>query len=252
MTDPASYQAFETVNGDASPHLLVVCDHASNATPEGYGTLGLSAAQFERHIAYDIGVDGVTRTLARQLDCPAVLSRFSRLLIDPNRGEDDPTLVMKLSDGAIIPGNRTADDTEIARRLDLCHRPYHAAIDTQIRRAEAQTGRGPLIISIHSFTPQLQGRPPRPWHLAVLRDWDHVTADALLANFRTETDLCIGDDEPYTGKLKGDCMWRHATQRKLPHALIEIRNDLIETASDQESWATRIAPHIAALLDTRD
>ena len=238
------FNAFDAINLSGDPHLLIVCDHASNEMPPGYGTLGLPAEDFERHIAYDIGVDGMTRALSAHLDCPAILSRFSRLLIDPNRGEDDPTLIMKLSDGAIIPGNRHADAAEVEARLNLCHRPYHTAIDQAIRRSEAETGRGPNIISIHSFTKQLSGRAPRPWHVGVLYDWDLETAQALLSGFRAEPDLCVGDNEPYTGKLQGDCMWRHATHRRLPHALLEIRNDLIETEAGQKEWAERLTPHI--------
>lgn len=240
------YQAHEVVNPGGDPSLLIVCDHASNAMPDGYGTLGLPEAEFARHIAWDIGTEGVSRGLAQRLDCPVVISRFSRLFIDPNRGEDDPTLIMRLSDGTIIPGNRNVDAAETRRRLDLCHRPYHAAIDAAIKRSEAETGRGPNIISIHSFTRQLVGRPPRPWHVAVLYDWDVGTAGALLGGLRTEPDLCVGDNQPYSGQLTGDCLWRHATQRHLPHALIEVRNDLIETPAGQEEWADRLAPHIAA------
>ncbi len=246
------FKAFDAVNPGGNPGLLIVCDHASNALPAGYGSLGLPAAEFERHIAYDIGADGVVRALAAHLDCPAVLSRFSRLLIDPNRGEDDPTLIMKLSDGAIIPGNKDADQAETQRRLDLCHRPYHTAIDTAIRRSESLTGRGPDIVSIHSFTPQLQGRAARPWHVGVLYDWDFDTAAAFLSSFRKEQDMCVGDNEPYTGKLTGDCMWRHATQRRLPHALLEIRNDLIATPESQSLWAARLAPHIRGVFGDRD
>jgi len=238
------FKAFDAINLTGDPRLLIVCDHASNATPPGYGSLGLPAADFDRHIAFDIGVDGVTRALSALLDCPSVLSRFSRLVIDPNRGEDDPTLIMKLSDSAIIPGNRDVDDTETEARLNLCHRPYHTAIDTAIKRSEAETGRGPNIISIHSFTRQLAGRAVRPWQVGVLYDWDIETAETLLRGFRAEPDLCVGDNEPYTGKLEGDCMWRHATHRQLPHALLEIRNDLIEADAGQKEWADRLAPHI--------
>lgn len=246
MSSP--FQAFEHINPQGNPNLLIVCDHASSATPPEYGTLGLPEAEFDRHIAYDIGAAGLTRALAERLDCPAVLSTFSRLLIDPNRGEDDPTLVMKLSDGALIPGNRSIDQAERQRRIELCHRPYHDAIDAAIKRSESETGRGPNIISVHSFTPQLQGRPPRPWHVGVLYDWDTRTADALLGSFRSDPTLCVGDNEPYTGKLEGDCMWRHATSRQLPHALLEIRNDLIEARDAQTGWAARIAPHIEAVF----
>jgi len=230
------YTAHEVVNAGGDPSLLIVCDHASNATPDGYGTLGLPEDEFARHIAWDIGTEGVSRTLSRLLDCPVVISRFSRLFIDPNRGEDDPTLIMRLSDGAIIP--------ETEKRLDLCYRPYHAAIDAAIARSEAETGRGPNIISIHSFTRQLRGRPERPYQVGILYDWDLDTAGALLKSLRAEPDLTVGDNEPYHGRLPGDCMWQHATQRTLPHALIEIRNDLIATEAGQQEWGERLAPHI--------
>ena len=88
----AAFSAFEAVPGALDAGVLVVCDHAANAIPPGYGTLGLPRKALERHIAYDIGAADVTRALAAELGAPAVLSTFSRLIIDPNRGLDDPTL----------------------------------------------------------------------------------------------------------------------------------------------------------------
>ena len=84
--------------------------------------------EFERHIAYDIGAEGVTRGLAGRLGATALLTGYSRLLIDPNRGLDDPTLIMKLSDGAVVPGNRDIDAAERQRRIERYYLPYHAAI----------------------------------------------------------------------------------------------------------------------------
>ena len=89
--------------------MLFLCDHASNATPADLGALGLPPEQFQRHIAWYIGAAAVTRELARLFAAPALLTRFSRLVIDPNRGADDPSLVMRVSDGAIIPGNAGID-----------------------------------------------------------------------------------------------------------------------------------------------
>ncbi|MFM9864870.1 MAG: N-formylglutamate amidohydrolase, partial [Micropepsaceae bacterium] len=143
--------AFETANAGAAPHLIFVCDHASNALPAEYGTLGLDPASFQRHIAYDIGAADVTRAMAQAFNAPAILGTYSRLLIDLNRGADDPTLVMKLSDGAIIPGNAKADHAEVANRTRHFYRPYHDAIEAEIARARAQNIT-PVIISIHSFT----------------------------------------------------------------------------------------------------
>src|SRR5271167_2358556 len=105
----SGFPAFQTVPGALDAGVLVICDHASNAIPPGYETLGLPREALERHIAYDIGAAEVTRALAAQIGAPAVLSTYSRLVIDPNRGLDDPTLVMRYSDGAIVPGNSYID-----------------------------------------------------------------------------------------------------------------------------------------------
>lgn len=244
---PARFAPFERVEG-ADHSILILCDHASNACPPEIGDLGLPGADLGRHIAYDVGARGVALSLAEILDAPAILSTFSRLVIDPNRGEDDPTLVMKLYDGSIIPTNRNADAAEVERRLNAYHRPYHNAIDEMIDKALA-TGVTPRLISIHSFTPQFRGRPKRPWHAGVLWDRDPRLAVPLIERLRAEPDLCVGDNEPYTGQLTGDCMWRHGTERGLPHALIEIRNDLIGALEDQVNWAERLAPILREVLE---
>ncbi|MGI9383821.1 MAG: DUF1244 domain-containing protein [Methyloligellaceae bacterium] len=234
----ATFAAYERHEGDVRSGCLLICDHASNALPSGYGTLGLSSAELERHIAYDIGAAAVTRNLSQSLMAPAVLSCFSRLLIDPNRGADDPTLVMRISDGAIVPGNATIDAAEIARRIARYYEPYHGAIDGAIDAAVA-VGHPPLLLSIHSFTEAWKGRP-RPWHATVLWDKDHRLALPLVEALRQEDDLVIGENEPYSGQLRGDTLYRHGTHRGLAHALIEIRQDLIREEAGQREWAERL------------
>ena len=223
--------------------LLMLCDHARNAVPPEIGDLGLTPEDMGRHIAWDVGARGVTQGLAARLGAGAVLSTFSRLVIDPNRGEDDPTLVMRLYDGSIIPANRYADQVEVDRRKNAYHRPYHAAIRGAIDQIIA-AGEMPVLVSIHSFTPQFKGRSARPWHIALLWDRDARLLQPLLARLRAESDLVVGDNEPYTGQLYGDCMWTHGTNRGLPHVLIEIRNDLIDSPEHQADWAARLAPLI--------
>lgn len=223
--------------------LILLCDHARNAIPPEIGDLGLPPDDMGRHIAWDVGARGVTLGLAARLGAGAVLSTFSRLVIDPNRGEDDPTLVMRLYDGSIIPANRNVDRAEIERRISAYHRPYHAGIRTAIDDV-IEAGDAPVLVSIHSFTPQFKGRAPRPWHIALLWDRDDRLLRPLLARLRAEDDLVVGDNEPYTGRLYGDCMWTHGTSRGLAHVLIEIRNDLIETPESQTDWAARLAPII--------
>jgi predicted N-formylglutamate amidohydrolase len=223
--------------------LILLCDHARNAVPPEIGDLGLTPEDMGRHIAWDVGARGVTLGLAARLGAGAVLSTFSRLVIDPNRGEDDPTLVMRLYDGSIIPANRNVDQAEIERRKNAYHRPYHAAVREAIDEI-IEAGETPVLVSIHSFTPQFKGRALRPWHIALLWDRDDRLLRPLLARLRAERDLVVGDNQPYTGRLHGDCMWTHGTNRGLPHVLIEIRNDLIGTPDDQADWAARLAPMI--------
>ena len=187
----------------------------------------------------------VSRGLARRLGVPAVLSTFSRLLIDANRGADDPTLIMRLSDGAVVPGNAAVDAEERTRRIARFHQPYHAAIDAAIDRA-LDAGRPPVIISIHSFTPVWRGHT-RPWHAGVLWDSDPRIAGPLIAALRAEGDLTVGDNEPYAGALANDCMYRHGSARGLAHALIEIRQDLIGEPAGAEAWADRLARIVSAL-----
>lgn len=239
--------AFEIVPGRASCGVVLVCDHAENSFPPEYGTLGLPARELERHIAYDIGAAAVTRAIAAALGAPAVLSRFSRLLIDPNRGADDPTLIMRLSDGAIVPGNRHLDAAEREKRIRLFYRPYHDAIDRVLDRCLA-AGVPPAILSIHSFTEAWKG-VPRPWHAAVLWDRDARLARPLLDALGAEGDLVVGDNEPYHGRLEGDCMWQHGTQRGLAHAIVEVRQDLIGDAAGQAAWGRRLSRIMQRLLD---
>ncbi|MFZ5834619.1 MAG: N-formylglutamate amidohydrolase [Pseudomonadota bacterium] len=241
------HPAFSLLNTEGDPGVLLVCDHASNAVPAEYDGLGLPAEAFTRHIAYDPGAAEVTAALSERLNAPAVLANFSRLLIDPNRGADDPTLVMKLSDGAIIPGNRHADASIIAARIARYYTPYHQAIAGRIAAARAR-GVRPALLSLHSFTPVFQGHV-RPWQIGVLWDKDGRIAQPLLASLRSDKSLTAGDNQPYSGELVGDCMYQHGTRNGLPHVLIELRQDLIVDKPGVTYWAELLTAHLRPILD---
>ena len=226
------------VPGRIDRGLILLCDHAGNAMPPGYGTLGLPPEQLKRHIAYDIGAAAVTRALAAALQVPAVLTRYSRLLIDPNRGRDDPTLIMRLSDGAVVPGNRKLDAVEREERLRLYYEPYHRAVD-EVIDSFLEAGVAPVLLSIHSFTESWK-LLPRPWHVGVLFGDDARLARPLLDAFYAEGDLIVGENEPYAGQLEGDCLWQHGAQRGIASAIVEIRQDLIRDAAGQEAWSERM------------
>ena len=237
---------YRSIEGDASTGLLILCDHAENTIPQGYGTLGLRAEDLHRHIAYDLGAAEVAEHLANALGAPAILSRFSRLLIDPNRGLDDPTLIMQISDGLIVPGNVDLTAAEIEARIAHYYRPYHAAIERAVDAAIA-AGKPPVIISMHSFTQAWKG-VPRPWAVGVLWDKDPRLALALLEGLRAIPDIEVGDNVPYSGQLKGDTLYCHGTGRGLAHALVEVRQDLILGPEGQKQWAMRLAKVLDKVL----
>lgn len=237
---------FRRIDGDLTSGVLLLCDHAENTIPPAYGTLGLTAEDLGRHIAYDIGAAGVTEHLARALRAPALLTQYSRLLIDPNRGRDDPTLVMQLSDGRVVPGNAVLDDAEIEARIERYYAPYHRAIDMGIDAAVA-AGKPPVILAIHSFT-QAWKSVPRPWHVGVLWDKDPRLACALLRELAAIPGIAVGDNVPYSGQLKGDTLYQHGTLRGLAHALIEVRQDLILGPEGQEEWGERLASVVRKVL----
>jgi predicted N-formylglutamate amidohydrolase len=241
-----TFPPIEILAGDPRSGLLLLCDHASNALPPEYGSLGLPQSQLDRHIGWDIGAAEATRALAERFGAPAILTRYSRLLIDPNRGADDPTLVMRISDGALVPGNARIDEAEIARRVEHYHRPYHAAIEAELDRILG-LGIVPIVFAVHSFTPVWRG-VQRPWHVTLLWDKDPRVAQAMIAHFREDPALIVGDNEPYDGCLEGDTLYHHATSRGLPHALIELRQDLVGTPAGVKAWAGRTGDGLGRLL----
>ena len=167
------------------------------------------------------------------------------MVIDPNRGEDDPTLIMKLYDGSIIPANHKANHAEQNWRINHYYRPYHQAYAGLATHDRA-------IVAIHSFTPQLKGQPPRPWEIGVLFSQDRRLADNVITGLKLEKDLIIGINEPYNGHLLGDSIDQHALSKNRLNVLIEVRNDLIRTADKQTSWARFLAPILQkALIDTK-
>ncbi|MGU3406042.1 N-formylglutamate amidohydrolase [Methylobacterium brachiatum] len=243
---PPAPHPCEIIPGDPACGLVIACDHASNFVPSDI-ELGVPESEFGRHIAYDIGAAAVTRGLAARLNVPAILTNFSRLIIDPNRGRSDPTLVMRLSDGAVVPGNARIDEAGKQARIARFYAPFDAAIDEAVAAAEA-AGRPPAILTMHSFTPYWRGIA-RPWQVGILYDRDERFARPLIAALEADpAGLTVGDNQPYGGGLPGDTIDRHATARGLPNALVEIRQDLIAGAAGQEEWAERFARILRPLI----
>ena len=239
---------YDTIGGGRASRWLITCDHATNHVPDwiGGGDLGIAPEDMARHIAYDLGAAALTRKLAQRMDAPAILSNFSRLVIDPNRGEDDPTLLMRIYDGTVIPANKSLDQAGRNQRLDRLYRPYHRAC---AELAAARPDRA--ICAVHSFTPQLRGRPPRPWVIGILYSHQDERLGPALVQACRDQGWITGDNEPYSGHLEGDSIDKHALAHGRPNVLIEIRNDLIRDEAGQDLWAGRIAGVLDGLLEAQ-
>ncbi len=237
----------ETCNEAGRAEALLLCDHASAAIPAALGDLGLDAGERRRHIAWDIGIADVTRRLANKLDATAILSGYSRLVIDCNRQLDDPTSIPQESDGVTIPANRGLSNEMRRRRADACFWPYQRAIAARIDGKRA-SGQRPILFSLHSFTPVMEGFE-RPWHIGILANRDRRVAGPLLDALRRDPSLVVGDNEPYDGRHgRGYGMMVHGEETGLPFALIELRQDLIDTHHGAEAWANRLATVLHEIL----
>lgn len=227
--EPAPYTV---LNGASTEPVLLVCDHASRRFPRAMGDLGLDPVARRGHLAWDIGAGDLTRRLADALSATAVLAGYSRLIVDCNRDLLDRQAFLEYGDGIVIPGNRHLTPADRLARSEAVYRPYHRAVHAEIRRLAA-AGRVPAVLAIHSFTPVLNG-VSRAWEVGVLWDADRRVADILIPELR-RAGFVVGDNEPYSGRSPQDfTIDRHAEAGGLPHAGLEVRQDLVDDETGVE------------------
>lgn len=248
LIDEADKPPVEFCHVQSTAPVILTCDHASRSVPRALDNLGLDDAAILRHIAWDIGAADVTRRLAPLLDAPAILCGYSRLVIDCNRDPVDPSSIPAVSDGTVIPGNTGLSLGARRLRRTAIFDPYHDAIASRIA-SHRHSGVAPALISIHSFTPVMQG-VARPWHIGVLWDRDGRIALPLLEGLRAEAGLVVGDNEPYSAREPvGFTQRHHAFGAGLPHVAIELRQDLVGDAAGAARWAERLARLLRPILD---
>jgi predicted N-formylglutamate amidohydrolase len=225
---------------DGAAPFLLVCDHAGRRIPRRLQNLGLSEPDLARHIAWDIGIEGVGRRLADRLDAALIMQPYSRLVIDCNRPPGSEESIAAESDATRIPGNQNLTAQEAAARVREIFTPYHHGIEKHLN-ARANAKRPTFLISLHSFTP-VYGGVARSWQAGVLYNRYRTLADALREQLSTGGDFIIGDNEPYTVDDETDyTVPVHGEKRGIPHVAIEIRQDLITDDAGQKYWADRLA-----------
>ena len=238
LLDPSEPPACEIVNAGGTGSAVLVCDHASNRVPRCMDDLGLNAQQLADHISWDPGAADVARALAGLLDAPLVLSGYSRLVIDCNRPLQSPESIAEQSAGVPVPGNRNLSAQDRECRIATFFQPYHQAIDQLL---DARRRQPTLLLSIHSFAAVLDGQH-RPWHMGVAYWHDHRLAQRLHEVLRERSDINVGYNQPYPIEDAFDyTIPVHGEGRGLASAMIEIRQDEIQSPATAATWATRLA-----------
>jgi predicted N-formylglutamate amidohydrolase len=225
---------------DSDSPFVFACDHAGRRMPRALGDLGLAPEHFERHIAYDIGIEPVARRLAAAFDAPLVAQTYSRLVIDCNRPTHVPASIPTISEATRIPGNQGISQAERDARIAGLFRPYHDTVES-ILEARKRAGIPTVLIAMHSFTPVYNGAS-RPWRLGLLYNRDPRLAGALLRILNDDAAPEIGDKLPYAVDDETDyTLPVHGERRGLLHVGFEIRQDLIGDQAGQSTWADSLA-----------
>lgn len=238
---------------DGRSTMVLACDHGGNAVPRALDGLGLLPAELDRHIGIDIGALGLARHLSRALDAPLVHQRFSRLVIDCNRGPGVASSRPEIADGTPIPGNSGLDQADVDKRVAEIFIPYQRAVG-ELLDSRKTAGLDPVLVAVHSFTPRLRdAETDRPWHIGVLFNRDPRLGQALIDLLRGEGDLVVGENQPYAVDDVNDyTIPVHGEQRGIPHVEIEIRQDLIANDANQRAWGSRLGRLLPQALEAMD
>jgi predicted N-formylglutamate amidohydrolase len=251
MLEADEPEAAEVIAGGARSPFLFTCDHAGQRIPRALGTLGLSAAELDRHIAWDIGAAALSRKLAAALDAFVILQRYSRLVIDCNRPLDTPSSIATRSERTDVPGNLGLSAAQAELRARSIFHPYHARIVAELER-RVVVGQPTVLVTMHSFTPVFM-EDARAWHAGVLYQRDARLARPLLALLRGEPGLVVGDNQPYAVSDETDyAIVEYGERRGLLHVEIEVRQDLIADESGQAEWAERLGRVLPAALEAAE
>ena len=250
LSDPEREQirkaAVQVLRDGDNSEIVLTCEHASCCVPEPWGVLGLTRSEIEDHIGWDPGAAALTRSLSDALSATAVLSGYSRLFAECNRMVDAHDFAAPVSGGVHVPDNQNLTGEELALRKALAFDPYHDTL-RQYLDARISSGVKPRVISVHSFTPRL-GEHERPWHVGVLWKGDGRFAEQLFGHIKAGYDGAVGFNEPYDAREHETMILdHHVLPRRLPHAILEIRNDLLGTGEQVAQWSRFISRCVKAI-----
>lgn len=219
----------ELYNGDGVSRVVLVCEHAANLVPLGLENLGLTDAQLCSHVAWDPGALDLGLFLSASLNAPLVAARFSRLVYDCNRPPDAPSAMPEVTEVCPIPGNASISAEERKQRTQEIYEPFHAEL-SRVLALKKSRGITPVLVTIHSFTPVFNGAR-RYVEIGYLHGADRRLARAMLGNSGFGPPMDVRLNQPY-GPQDGvlHTIDRHSDSGCTPHVMIEVRNDLLQSA----------------------
>ncbi len=226
---------------DAEGSIVVICDHAGKNFPQALGQLGIRDEDREKHIAYDIGTEEVGICIGKKLDAKTYIAHYSRLVADVNRDPLRPDFAPSVSDGIPVPGNKDLPKEQLQARIDEIYTPYQDAVGAGLQ-AFLDSGKVPFLLSVHSFTPHMNGQD-RPWEIGILWNEEDVAAPRLIEELRRNNpDLTIGDNVPYSLQMQGgrgfsNTVERQAKSRGVPSLVVEFRQDTVDTPEKARKMA---------------
>ncbi|PHR63039.1 MAG: N-formylglutamate amidohydrolase [Robiginitomaculum sp.] len=244
----SSFEVAKTTGPRGTSPAFFFCDHATNIIPDGFAGLGLSDNQLDDHIAYDPGSADLAAALAEALSARILFCGYSRLVIDPNRGEERADLIMKTSDTISVPGNQNLSADERHHRLAQYYHPYHCKLSDELD-CLTQAQSNPFVISMHSFCRALRGeREERPWEAGLLWRDDRASAMTVMEHL-SANGVKVGDNQPYSAKLYNYSVNRHVGSRGLRHITLEIRQDLLNSTQAINRWRDLLFEPLRALIE---
>lgn len=235
-------------NAGGKSDVILICEHAGRQLPGFIGSLGVDDEVMSSHIAWDLGAAELSRILSEIVDAPLIMQRYSRLVYDCNRSFEAVDAIVERSDDVFIPENSGLSASQRQKRHDMVYQPFFQAVTDIIENLMA-SGRPPVIVTIHSFTPVYKG-VRRTVELGILHDSDTRLADSLLSLTQEVDGYRAARNEPYSAEDGvTHTLITHGIKNKLPNVMLEIRNDLLSDTSAQETWAKRLASLISSALE---
>jgi predicted N-formylglutamate amidohydrolase len=179
--------------------VVLSCEHAAWTAPPDVD-LGVTLDVLRSQASWDHGALAIATIAGDALGLSVHAGAFSRMFVDLNRPADHADVVPLISYGAPVPGNVSLPAHERARRIELFHSPYWAAVRREVAARLADRG-AVLHVASHSFDPALDPLA-RTFDVGVLYDPDHALeaalAERLLFRLRAHR-LDVRANQPYTG-----------------------------------------------------